>query len=384
MLTIKKSFSRTTKTVGLFAAAMVLATSAVALAGNNPLPKLGSPHGTGITHAAYPNGYKLDGAFTPTFNSYLDNVDGSPNDERPFLVGRVGTGAAQNTLTVNDGDEITVRAFVHNDAGASGNNGGTGPSVAKNTRILMGFPTGKTGNSLHVDSFVYADNAVVDQSNRSLKTISDDLEVKSANGQPIKLDYVPGSAALLQNNAARQGTGFQVWKFSGAQEQMLFTGSRANVAGNVEISPTSGLGIGSDGSFDFTKAVATSTAQKMDWFGCNEFYGYVLYKAKVSQVVTPTPTPTPTPTTSPTPTPTLTPTPTPSPTPTMTPTPSASPTPKGSPSPIASSTPAPPVIEEKGGNLPKTGTAAAAMALTTALLAGAYLAYRSRHADLQE
>ena len=358
--------------------ALVISTVALAYAGNNPLPDSGAPHGAGITHAQYPNGYTLNGVFAPTFNSYKDNPDGTPNDERPFLTGWTNNGPNGNTVVAKAGDEITVRAFVHNDSGASGNLGGNGPSVAKNARILMSFPTNQTGNSLHVSSYIYADNAVVNASNPSLKTVSDDLEVRSSDGSPIKLTYVANSAKLLQSNQPRGLNGYQSWNLSGNQQQFLFSGTRSVVASNTEITPTSGVSIGSNGSFNAAQAVAQSQSQKLDWFGCNEFHGFVVFKAKVEAVTQPSPTPTPT--TPPTTTPTVTPTPTPTPSPSHSPSPTPTPTTPSTPGPSTPPGPGPKGGPGPSGTLPVTGTSTMALLSAIALAMSGYLYIRERKA----
>jgi hypothetical protein len=347
-LTLRKRVLRTNRvTAAIVVAALAVTGATLAFAGNNPQPDSGSPHGAGITHAQYPNGYMLNGVFAPTFNSYTDNKDGSSNDERPFLVGWANNGNEANAVTAAPGDTVTVRAFIHNDGGTSGNVGGIGPSVAKNSRVLMSFPTDKTGTSLHISSYIYADNAVVNENKPGLKTISDDLEIKSNNGAPIKLTYIAGSAQFLQSNKARGQNGYQSYTLTGNQQQYLFTGTRKQEGNNIEITPTSGLGLGSDGSYKSAKAVATSQNDILDWFGCEEYQGYVLFKVKVENVpviqqspspspspsVTPTPSMTPTPTSSVTPTPSMTPTPSNTPTPSMTPSPPTTPTPSVTPTP---------------------------------------------------
>jgi hypothetical protein len=382
----------------------VVTGASLVLAGNNPLPDSGSPHGAGITHAQYPNGYMLNGVFAPTFDSYKDNKDGSPNDERPFLVGWTNNDKEANAVTAKAGDEITVRAFIHNDGGSTGNVGGIGPSVAKNTRVLMSFPTDKTGNSLHVSSYIRADNAVVNENKPGLKTISDDLEVKSATGAPIKLTYIGNSAKFLQTNKSRNQNGYHIWNLNGQQQSYLFTGTRHAEGNNTEISATSGLGVGSDGSFNLGKALGSTQNDQLDWFGCDEYHGYILFKMKVEEVPT-TPTPSPSETPSETPTPSMTPTPTTTPTPSMTPTPtpSTTPTPTSTPTPEICITPTPgthsptPTPEQcvspspttpstlppKGtpppaSELPKTGAAEAAMVSALALAISGYLFIRER------
>jgi hypothetical protein len=385
----------------------------LAYAGNNPLPTTGAPHGTGISHTQYPNGYKLNGQFAATFNNYIDYSDGSPKDERAFLGARVysptsqpadGSFETRKKLQVKPGDKIIVSAYIHNDGGTSGNLNGSGPSVAKNTRIYFAFPTGQSKSELQLSSYIRANNAVVNDQNSNMHTVSDNMSFISTDGKPIKLKYVPGKARLLQTNMAKDpnNTNYQIWNFSNGQEYFMFTGSRTNVGGNTEEDPALGLPIGSNGSYQASQSVGTTQSQQLDWFGCNEYHGYVQFQVEVEagDIPTPTPTPTTTPTVTPTPTPTPTHTPTPTPTPTETPcvektpgptaspTPSPTPTPEEcvSPTPSASSTPTPPSPPEtpstpiKGGTLPVTGTSTMALLSAIALAISGYLYIRERKA----
>lgn len=396
-LTVKRShLSRLRWLTAASATALVISTVAMAYAGNNPLPTTGAPHGTGISHQQYPNGYKLNGQFAASFNNYIDYSDGSPKDERAFLGARVasptqqpadGSFETRKKLRVKPGDRVIVSAYIHNDGGASGNNAGSGPSVAKNTRIYFAFPTGQSKTELQLSSYIRADNAVVNDQNLQMKTISDNMSFLSETGQPIKLKYLPGKARLLQSNMAKDpnNTNYQIWNFSNGQEYFMFTGSRTNVGGNTEEDPNLGLPIGSNGSYQSAASVGTNQSQKLDWFGCNEYHGYVQFQVEVEagEIPTPTPTPTVTPTVTPTPTPTptpsITPTPTPTVTPTATPTPEVTPTPEESPTP-----PTPPETPETPstpkGTLPVTGTSTMALLSMIALAISGYLYIRERKA----
>lgn len=408
------------------AAALTVSAVALVSAGNHPLPSTGSPHGTGISHNQYPDGYKLNGHFTPSFDNYIDYSNGAANDERPFLGARVvspnplpadGSFETRKKLEVKPGDKLTVSAFVHNDAGTSGNNNGNGPSVAKNTRVYFNFPTGQSATELQLSSYVRANNAVVNDQNLNQHTISDNMSFLSKDGTPIKLKFIDGSGRLLQTMMAQNqnNTNYQVWNFTHNQEYWMFTGNRTNVGGNTEEDPHLGLPIGSDGSFKSTHSVGVNQSDILDWFGCEIFHGYVQFQVMVEQgqITTPTPAPSMTPTPTSTPTPSMTPTPTSTPTPSMTPTPSESPSPtptpciEVSPTPTPTATPTPemsptPTPEEcvsptpstpstpssppKGPSsppaqeLPKTGGAQAAMVSAIALAISGYLYLRERRA----
>ena len=376
------------------ALALVVSTVAMAYAGNNPLPNTGAPHGTGISHQQYPNGYKLNGQFAPTFDNYIDYSDGAPNDERNFLGARVfspnslptdGSFETRKKLKVKPGDKVAVSAFIHNDGGASGNTGGSGPSVAKNTRVYFAFPTDQSGTELQLSGYIRANNAVVSDQNLQMHTISDNMSFLSETGQPIKLKYIPGKARLLQTNMAKNpaDTSYQIWNFNSGQEYWMFTGLRSNVGGNTEEDSTLGLPIGSNGSYQSGQSVGTSQSQQLDWFGCEEFHGYVQFQVEVE--AGPVPSPSPSPVVSPSPTPIPSPSPSPVVSPSPSPSPSATPTPTATPTPPAPSEvpapPAPPAPPTPAkGVLPVTGTSTMALLSVIALAISGYLYLRERKA----
>lgn len=120
-----------------------------------------------------------------TFNSITNN----PNygDERTFLDAKPASNTNQGGFTdkntVQDGQEILVRAYVHNNANANLN------LVAKNTKYRLQLPTG-THQNLRLNGFISADNA-------QPQTVYDHTDLAGAS--PFSVEYVPGSAMVYTN-----------------------------------------------------------------------------------------------------------------------------------------------------------------------------------------
>ena len=132
-----------------------------------------------------------------TFNSITNN----PNygDERPFHdvkdASVTTAGGFKDSMEVRDGQEILLRAYVHNN-GADNLNGANldGPTVAKNTRVSFRLPTA-TEKNLRSIAYVYADNA-------NPQIIEDSADFYAA--YPFSMQYVTGSA-VAYNNAVPAG-----------------------------------------------------------------------------------------------------------------------------------------------------------------------------------
>lgn len=248
---------------------------------------LGLPHGPGIVHTEYPYGYTVDGRGRPTFDSYLDNATKAGwNDERPFLAPRVLTPNPRplkgfdprGPLRVAPGDLIDFSIFIHNDGAAQYNLAGHGSSVARNTRALVKWPGSGAARHIDVSAFLYADNAVVDLAKPRLHTISSRLGIVAESPKSIRLRYVIGSARLMQ---VRRPHVYQNWILSGSQEHWLFAGTISNVDGFSQITSTSGIGIGSDGSYRAATAVGDTQTEKLSWFACADYHGYVRFRVRV-------------------------------------------------------------------------------------------------------
>jgi hypothetical protein len=195
------------------------------------------------------------GADHVVFDSFTNNP--VVGDERPFLAGSVGGANVQDTVNVKDGDIVTLRAYVHNNADPSLI--GIPAATAHNVRIHVALPT-VTQQNQGVVAFISASNA-------NPGTINDTMQLTGA--QAFSVQYVPGSA-VFQHKADGVNLVNQ------------------SISDNI---------VGPNGTF------------LGDVHGCFDFSGYVTIKVKVHMPTTPVPPKPPvTPSVTPSVTPTVTPT----------------------------------------------------------------------------
>jgi len=140
---------------------------------------------------------------------------------------------------------------------------------------------------LHLSAYVYADNAVVDESRRALRTISDNFGFQSVTGKPIELRYkrdalAPQARHRTSKDNSATGFVYQAWILTGDQQRMMFTGDRRLVQGNTEADPTLGLPIGSTGSFDPSNVVGEEHGDRLDFFAGDRYHMFVQFKVRVS------------------------------------------------------------------------------------------------------
>lgn len=132
-----------------------------------------------------------------TFNSITNN----PNygDERTFFDAKdatnTGVGGFVDKMNVQDGQELLLRVYVHNNAADNLNDPNfTGPGVAHNTKVRVYLPTA-TAKDLRANAYISADNATP-------REVFDTVDFTS-NGN-FAVEYVPGSA-VAYNNAVPSG-----------------------------------------------------------------------------------------------------------------------------------------------------------------------------------
>lgn len=120
-----------------------------------------------------------------TFNSITDNP--VAGDERYFLNGAKpgDSGYTDTVQNVVDGQEVTLRMYVHNNAASNLN------LVANNTQVRVALPTG-SNQSPTVTGYISADNA-------NPGTVYDTAQIVGTNNGFMELEYVNGSASF-QNN----------------------------------------------------------------------------------------------------------------------------------------------------------------------------------------
>ncbi len=120
-----------------------------------------------------------------TFNSITDNPD--EGDERAFFrakdAANTNKGGFEDVQEVTDGQELLLRAYVHNNAAANLN------LVAENTRVRFLIPTDSSTN-LRSIAYISADNA-------QPRVVSDTIDLYS--DRAFSLDYIAGSAVQYTN-----------------------------------------------------------------------------------------------------------------------------------------------------------------------------------------
>jgi len=121
------------------------------------------------------------GADHIVFNSFTNNP--VVGDERPFLAGNTNGANVVDRVKVKDGDLVTLRAYVHNNADAT-KMGGEANTIARNVKIKVLVPTASQKDTNMV--------AFISASNASPATINDTMSVYGDSN--FTLSYVPGSA----------------------------------------------------------------------------------------------------------------------------------------------------------------------------------------------
>ncbi len=132
----------------------------------------------------------------PVFDSFVNTP--TYGDERNFTtVSPADTSRWTESLTVNPGDTVDVRVFVHNNANTSLNGSALdGPGVALNTRVRFAIPTGQA-NGIDIGGYVGASNATPD-------LLYDTATLKN-DTQAFSLQYVPGSAKIINSGPFSAG-----------------------------------------------------------------------------------------------------------------------------------------------------------------------------------
>lgn len=121
-----------------------------------------------------------------TFNSVINNP--AVGDERSFLVARdLKNNNYSDNLKVSDNEDVVLRVYYHNDAGAN--------KVAKRARVQVNYPVYDAKN-IEINSYILADNA-------KPGTVTD-TTVLSAD-QDFHIEYQKGSARIW-NNVLRGNT----------------------------------------------------------------------------------------------------------------------------------------------------------------------------------
>jgi hypothetical protein len=167
-----KRIRKTVLTTGLFAAALFIGGTVYAAVAP------GSVRYQGVDTPALPE---------PSLNAFYDVP--SVGNEADFI--RVKKDAEPNAQYRNvvdaqckTGDKFDVWFYVHNAASEDGNNGGNGPSIAKNVKARVDLDNDAEAKSFSLKGFLTSSNA---------GNIDDDATINCGN-KKFKLTYVEGSA----------------------------------------------------------------------------------------------------------------------------------------------------------------------------------------------
>lgn len=216
--------------IGVTAFALVAAVPVTTFAGFYPANRQ-----TYTCEAPKPDGsVPCPGADHVVFNSFTNNP--VVGDERPFFSGSLNGAAVQDRIKVKDGDVITLRAYVHNNADP--NKTGVAGSIARNVNMKVLIPTASQKDQ-NLVSFLSADNA-------NPGTINDTMSLYG--DKEFTLQYVTGSAKFTH-------------KMDGVNE----TTDKIN------------------------DSIVANGASLGDILGCFQYSGYVLLQVKVNMPTTPTP-----------------------------------------------------------------------------------------------
>lgn len=124
----------------------------------------------------------------PQFNVYT----GVPEEgnESDFFRGKVaGNPQAVSTNVVDstceNGQQFTLRVYVHNGATESLNGNGDGPSVAKDTKVKVNLNNANAQSQFVPDATISSSNA---------GSVNDDMTIRCSDGRVVKLSYVDNTA----------------------------------------------------------------------------------------------------------------------------------------------------------------------------------------------
>jgi len=125
-----------------------------------------------------------------TFNSITDNVAvmGGTGDERAFSTGAIDGASNWSDPVVNakSGNEVTIRAYVHNNAHADLN------LVAENVSFKVELPSAM--------GQVHQVKSTISSSNATPTSVFDTLDISAEQGYFSQLEYIPGSARFTNNS----------------------------------------------------------------------------------------------------------------------------------------------------------------------------------------
>lgn len=147
------------------------------------------PNTTGLNH--------------PGFNIFTGVPD--VGNEADFVRGHVAGSSTPYVDPVNDacanGTEFGIRVYVHNAANQTLNNNGTGPGVAKNTKVRVSLPA-TTANP--ITGVITANNAATDTDTLTINCSGEDMQLTYVNNSAIQ-QHIDGSTNPLSNDIVTSG-----------------------------------------------------------------------------------------------------------------------------------------------------------------------------------
>jgi hypothetical protein len=124
----------------------------------------------------------------PAFNIYTGVPD--QGNEADFLRGRVSGDTADPVNNLNStcetGKKFQMRIYVHNGASQHNNANGSGPSVAKDSKVKVNLDNANAKSAFNPSATISASNA---------GAVTDGMTITCSDGKTVKLSYVAGSAA---------------------------------------------------------------------------------------------------------------------------------------------------------------------------------------------
>ncbi len=140
-----------------------------------------------VTAAIPYTGDSTPPAPAPAFNVYTGVP--SEGNEADFFRGKVegDTNASVNDVrsTCETGKRFTLRVYVHNGASQYENGNGNGPSVAKNSKVIVDLKNATASSAFNPNATISASNAA---------SVNDGMTIACTDGKTVKLNYVAGTA----------------------------------------------------------------------------------------------------------------------------------------------------------------------------------------------
>ncbi len=151
---------------------------------------------SGVVYAIPYAGDTTPPAASPAFNVYTGVP--SEGNEADFFRGKVegDTNASVTDVksTCETGKRFTLRVYVHNGASQDLNGNGTGPSVAKNSKVAVNLNNSGAKSAFAPQATISASNAA---------TVNDGMTITCTDGKTVELGYVAGTAKQFTRTGSK-------------------------------------------------------------------------------------------------------------------------------------------------------------------------------------